>query len=89
MAYRIRYLPRAWRDLARLPLDVARRVRPAIERLAEEPRVGKPLQGPLAPFWSLRTGDYRIIYEIRGGELLILIVHIGHRRDIYERVRRG
>jgi mRNA interferase RelE/StbE len=35
--------------------------------------------------WRVRTGDYRIIYEIHDGELLVLVVAIGHRRDIYRR----
>ena len=88
MAFQIRYLPRAWRDVTKLPHDIARRVRLAVEKLASDPTLGKPLKGGLAPFWSLRTGDYRILYEIRRGELVVLVVSIGHRREIYERARR-
>ncbi len=88
MAYRLLYLPGAERDIRELPAVVARRVRNGLERLASDPRLGKPLQGSLAPFWSYRVGDYRVIYEIRDAELYVLVVLIGHRREIYERARR-
>jgi mRNA interferase RelE/StbE len=88
MAYRLLYLPGAARDLAGLPADVARRARRALERLAEEPRAGKPLHGELVPWWSFRVGDYRIVYEIREREIVVLVVMVGHRREIYERARR-
>jgi mRNA interferase RelE/StbE len=88
MAYRLLYLPGAERDIRGLPGLVARRVRNGLERLAENPRLGKPLQGSLAPFWSYRVGDYRVLYEIRDAELYVLVVMLGHRREIYERARR-
>ena len=88
MPYRLLYLPGAARDLASLSADVARRARRALERLAEEPRAGKPLHGELAPWWSFRVGDYRIVYEIRDREVVVLVVMLGHRREIYERARR-
>jgi mRNA interferase RelE/StbE len=67
---------------------VAVRARSGLERLARNPCLGKRLRGPLAGFWSYRVGDYRIVYEIRGRELVVLILTVGHRRAIYERVRR-
>jgi mRNA interferase RelE/StbE len=88
MPHRLLYLPGAARDLARLPAGVARRARRALERLAEEPRAGKPLHGELSPWWSFRVGDYRIVYEIRESQIVVLVVMVGHRREIYERARR-
>jgi len=88
MAYRLLYLPGAEKDIRALPVEVARRLRNGLERLAEDPRLGKPLHGSLAPFWSYRVGDYRVIYEIRDAELVVLVVMLGHRREIYERARR-
>ena len=87
MAYRLLYLPGAARDLAGLPADVARRARRALERLAEEPRTGKQLRGELSPWWSFRVGDYRIVYEIRDREIVVLVVMLGHRREISEWAR--
>ncbi len=88
MSYRLLYLPGAARDLIELPAGVARRARKALERLAEEPRAGKPLHGELSPWWSFRVGDYRIVYEICESEIVVLVVMVGHRREIYERARR-
>jgi mRNA interferase RelE/StbE len=70
-----------------LPGSVIKRVRSGLERLAENPRPGKSLQGALVPFWSYRVGDYRVVYEIRDEELIVLVVMLGHRREIYERAR--
>jgi mRNA interferase RelE/StbE len=88
LAYRLLYLPGAASDLAALPAPVAGRARSGLERLARNPRLGKPLRGPLTDLWSYRVGDYRVVYEIRRRELVILVLMIGHRRAIYERVRR-
>ena len=46
-------------------------------------RVGKPLREPLAPLYSARRGEYRVVYRIFDGRLLIEIVSIAHRRDVY------
>lgn len=54
--------------------------------LAENPkRVGKPLREPLAPLYSARRGDYRVIYRIEDDRLIIEIITIEHRRDVYRR----
>jgi mRNA interferase RelE/StbE len=88
MAYRLLYLPGAEKDIHALPERIAQRVRHGLEQLAEKPRLGKPLHGELAPFWSYRVGDYRIVYEVRDEDLVVLVVLLGHRREIYERARR-
>jgi mRNA interferase RelE/StbE len=88
MAYRLLYLPGAEKDIQSLPGSVLKRVRRGLERLAENPGLGKPLHGQLAPFWSYRVSDYRAVYEIRDEELVVLVVMLGHRREIYERARR-
>ena len=88
MAYRLLYLPGVEKDLRALPEIVVTRVRNAVERLLERPQIGKRLTGELARLWSYRVGDYRIVYDIRKGELVVLIIAIGHRRAIYEAARR-
>ena len=62
-----------------------RRIQAAIELLAETPRPpgAKKLSGGSGD-WRVRTGDYRIIYEIRDAQLIVLVVAMGHRRDIYQ-----
>ena len=52
--------------------------------LAHEPhRVGKPLREPLAPLWSARRGEYRVIYRIIEQRVVIEVVSVVHRRDAY------
>ncbi|WP_341945107.1 type II toxin-antitoxin system RelE/ParE family toxin [Microbacterium sp. LWH11-1.2] len=54
--------------------------------LAENPRrVGKPLREPLAPLYSARRGEYRVIYRILDEQAVVEIVSIAHRRDVYHR----
>ena len=86
MTYRVEVAPAAVRQLRKLNPDARRRVQAAVELLADQPRpkAGKKLLGGDGE-WRVRTGDYRIIYEIRGDVLLVLVVAVGHRRDIYQR----
>lgn len=50
----------------------------------KNPRVmGKPLKGPLSSFWRYRVGDYRIIVDIVENCLIIQVVQVGHRKDVY------
>lgn len=86
MTYRIEVSPAALRQLRRLDPAARRRVQAAIELLAEQPRPSgaKKLTGGEVE-WHVRTGDYRIIYEIHDQVILLLVVAVGHRRDIYNR----
>jgi mRNA interferase RelE/StbE len=61
-------------------------VQAAIELLADQPRPSgaKKLAGGDGE-WRVRTGDYRIVYEVHDDVLLVLVVAVGHRRDIYQR----
>ncbi|MEK6855728.1 MAG: type II toxin-antitoxin system RelE/ParE family toxin [Nanoarchaeota archaeon] len=60
------------------------RILDKIELLSENPRLGKPLTATLAGFWSLRIGDYRTIYQIKDNELIVLVIKIGHRKNVYD-----
>ena len=52
---------------------------------ADPHRVGKPLRDPLAPLWSARRGEYRVLYRIIERRLVIEVVSVVHRRDAYHR----
>ena len=52
--------------------------------LQNNPKIGKPLVGKLAGLWSLRVGGNRAIYEIKHDKLIILILKIGNRKNIYD-----
>lgn len=83
--YRIELRPAAVRALRKLDPPVARRVQAAIALLGEDPRppASRPLRG--RPAWRVRVGDYRVIYTIEDDVLLVVVITLGHRRDVYER----
>ena len=82
--YRVEFASRAQRMFRNLPADVQRRLDPAIQALSQDPRPSgcKKLSGEES-VWRIRVGDYRIVYQIRDNELLVLVVKVGHRREIY------
>ncbi|MDQ4119776.1 MAG: type II toxin-antitoxin system RelE/ParE family toxin [Actinomycetota bacterium] len=84
MTYRVTVAPAAARAVRKLDPPARRRVQAAIELLAENPRppAATRLVGGSGE-WRVRTGDYRIVYEIDDGVLVVLVVAIGHRREIY------
>lgn len=84
MTYRIEVTPAAARQLRKLEPSARRRVQAAVELLAQEPRPfgARKLVGG-ASEWRVRTGDYRIVYEINDKVLLVLVLAVGHRRGIY------
>ena len=84
--YRIEVRPAAVRALGKLDRDVQPRVRAAIALLAEDPRppASRPLRGRLG--YRVRLGDYRVIYTVADEVLLIVVVTLGHRRDVYDQV---
>lgn len=86
MRYSVRLAPAAIRQLRKLDPAGRRRVQAAIDLLADDPRppTARQLVGG-AGEWRVRTGDFRIIYDIRDVELIVLVVKVGHRRDVYER----
>lgn len=85
MTYRIELRPAAVRALKKLDPQIRDRVRGAIALLAENPRppASRALRG--RPGLRVRVGDYRIIYTIEHDVLLIVVITIGHRRDVYNR----
>ena len=86
MTYRIEATPAARRDLAALPRDVLKRIDVRILALAENPypQGAKKLEGGKG-FFRIRVGDYRIIYMVEHRRLVVLVVRVGHRRDVYNR----
>lgn len=87
MLWTIDYTDTAKDQLRKLDKPVARRIVDFMdERIAAaaNPRqIGKALTGPLGDFWRYRVGDCRVICDIQDGALRVLVVQIGHRREIY------
>ena len=85
-AYSIRLSNQAERVIRRMAERepaLYQRVAQALEDLGRDPFQGKPLKGELKGRYSYRVGSYRILYLVRQQALLVLIIDIGHRRDIY------
>ena len=82
------YASSAGRTIERLDPAVRRRILAALQKLREEPERGKPLQMTLRGLRSWRTGDYRVVYRVIESRIEILVVAIGHRREVYERLRK-
>ena len=87
MAWTIDYTQTALNQLRKLDRQSARRILDFLdERVAQrdDPRsTGKALSGPLGGLWRYRVGDFRVICAIRDGELRVLMVELGNRREVY------
>ena len=87
MKFHVEYLPQAYETLEKMDKFTKRIIVEWIEKKlvdCEDPRLyGKPLSANRAGQWRYRIGDYRIIAKIEDEKLIILVISIGHRRDIY------
>ena len=83
MTFTVSILRRAQKELADLPSGDYERTRDAIRALARNPRPPGCLKLAGREGWRVRAGDYRIIYEIDENRRMVLILHVGHRRDVY------
>jgi len=81
--YSVRIKASAVKALKKIALKDRERVISAIDALAINPAAGGVLKGEFAGLRRLRVGDYRIVYEVNDGELLVLVIRIGHRGGVY------
>ena len=86
MIYQVRLAPRAERELKKLFRQIQSRIKKKIDLLGENPLPDgvKKMAGNDSLF-RVRVGDYRIVYVIENERLTVLIVAVGHRREIYRR----
>lgn len=84
MPYSITYVPSAAKAIRKLERATARRLLAAIEALALDPRPAgcTQLRGGAGEF-RIRVGDYRVVYDIDDEEIEILVIRVGHRREVY------
>lgn len=82
--YAVYFKPSADRQLAKLPRDVQRRIVAAIEALADDPRPpgAVKITGD-DNLWRIRVGDHRVAYEIHNDRLVVLVLRVAHRKDVY------
>ena len=84
MKYRLELTRGAVRDLKKLPNDILKRVDAYLLALAENPfpPASKKLTGSV-DFYRIRIGDYRVIYSVEGKRLIVLVIRVRHRREVY------
>lgn len=83
--YRIELRPAAVRALKKIHPEDKERIQGAIALLGQDPRPPKAIALSGRPGYRVRVGDYRIIYTIQDDVLLVVVVNLGHRRDIYQK----
>lgn len=75
----------ATKQLRKLPIPIAQRIQAQLFELENDPRPTGCKKLVNLEAWHIRIGDYRVIYEIHDNILLVSVIEIGHRRDIYKK----
>jgi len=85
LAWKIEITGEAEKELSRIDKPAAKRlIRYLRERVSVEPRsLGKSLRGDLSGLWRYRVGDYRVICELYDEKVSVLVIRIGHLKDVY------
>lgn len=83
--FRVEYAKGVVKDLKKLPKETAKKALGIVETiLAKDPSQGIPLKGSYKGLWKYRVGDYRIVYSVESHHLVILVLRIRHRKDVYK-----
>lgn len=86
MVYTIEFAPRAEKDFKKLDRPIQKQLRIKIDALVKNPRPhGVEKLAGEDGLYRIRSGDYRVIYQIQDKVLVVLLVKIGHRREIYQK----
>ncbi len=89
MAWKIEFVPASAKELKKLGKAEAARIIATLEKriaVLDDPRsLGSALTGELGGLWRWRIGDYRVVARIEDERITILVVRIGHRREVYRR----
>jgi len=85
--YRIEFAPSAYRAFGKLDPQIRKRLEPHISALVDEPLpIGSNRLAGADEIHRIRVGAYRIVYRIEGDALVVLVLKLGHRRDVYRDV---
>jgi len=88
MVYSVEFRPAALKSLKRFPKRDLVRIKKKIAALGRNlPEPNSTKMSGNNPFHKIRTGNYRIIYEIHDDNLIILVVKVGHRKDVYKKLQ--
>lgn len=83
MNYSIKIEGSALKQLKKIDIENRKRIINAIDLLKKNPFKGKQMVGKYKGLFRIRTGSYRIVYSIINDELVVLVLTIGHRREVY------
>lgn len=83
MTYSLRIKASAVKEIRALPKGDRERVVAAIDGLRAEPHQGTQLKGSATGLRRVRVGRYRIIFEVQAAVLIVLVLRVGHRKDVY------
>ena len=83
--YHVELLPKARKELARLPQKHQKRIGAAIDILGDNPFAGKKLEGDFRGAWTLRAWPYRIVYTIEKHIITVKVLKIAHRQGVYKK----
>lgn len=84
MPYEVVLPKKVQKELSKLGSKIHTRIITALEAISANPFIGKKLAGEYSSLWTHRVWPYRIIYNIKQRELLVLIVKVGHRQGVYK-----
>jgi len=84
MAYEVQFEKKAFKQLEKLSEETANNILEAIEALEEDTRPTGYKKLKWREAYRIRVGNYRVIYEIYDNQLLVIVITIGHRKDVYE-----
>jgi mRNA interferase RelE/StbE len=83
--FELLYTKEAKDNIDKLNLKKKRQIKDAVERISKDPETGKRLTGSLKGLYSFRSGDYRIIYKVFHERVTVIVITVGHRKDVYEK----
>lgn len=86
MTYSILLRPKAARSLRKLQRSIRKRVQESLKVLENSPEAGEQLKP--SKFWKIRIGDYRVIYEIYRPSSRVIVLFVGHRKNVYDEFSR-
>ena len=88
MKFEISVKTSAQKEARKVPPKTLLKLKQALDKLAENPRPhgAKRLQGTKEEIYRIRVGDYRVLYEIKENQLVIIVIRIAHRKNVYKKI---
>jgi mRNA interferase RelE/StbE len=83
LTYTVEFEPAAQKEILALPTSIGERIVAALERLATDPFKATNVKALKGGLYRLRVGDYRAVYSLKREVLVVLVVRIAHRREVY------